>query len=77
MVGVDVLTPRDVFQESLDMGLIRDGNAWSKAQRMRNLTSHTCDEKLADQVYAFLLSEGQAPFLALAQDVQTWLTETR
>lgn len=75
MVGIEVLTPRDVFQESLNKGLIRDGNAWSEAQKMRNLTSHTYDEKLADTVYSFLVNQGQLLFKELAQDVTTWRKE--
>lgn len=75
MVGIEVLTPRDVFQESLSKGLIRDGNAWSEAQKMRNLTSHTYDEKLADTVYHFLVNRGQLLFKELAQDVATWRKE--
>ncbi|WP_297324326.1 HI0074 family nucleotidyltransferase substrate-binding subunit [Nitrosomonas sp.] len=75
MVGIEVLTPRDVFQESLSKGLIRDGNAWSEAQKMRNLTSHTYDEKLADTVYNFLVNQGQLLFKELAQDVATWRKE--
>ena len=75
MVGIEVLTPRDVFQESLNKGLIRDGNAWSEAQKMRNLTSHTYDEKLADTEYRFLVNQGQLLFKELAQDVATWCKE--
>jgi nucleotidyltransferase substrate binding protein (TIGR01987 family) len=74
-VGVVVLTPRDVFREALEKGLIEDGNTWSEAQRMRNLTSHTYDEKLADQVYQFLLSPGQQLFGALAHKVEEWRQE--
>ena len=75
MVGIEVLTPRDVFQESLNKGLIRDGNTWSEAQKMRNLTSHTYDEKLADTVYSFLVNQGQLLFKELAQDVAAWRKE--
>ena len=71
-VGVVVLTPRDVFREALEKGLIEDGNTWSEAQRMRNLTSHTYDEELADQVYQFLLSPGQQLFNTLARQVREW-----
>lgn len=75
MVGIEAQTPRDVFQESLNKGLIRNGNVWSEAQRMRNLTSHTYDEKLADIVYVFLIDQGQLLFQELAKDVATWLKE--
>ena len=52
--GISVLTPRQTLQESLQAGLIDDGNAWSEIQRYRNLTSHTYNERLADEVYAFI-----------------------
>lgn len=74
-VGVQVLTPRDVFQESLNKGLIRDGNALSEAQKMRNLNRHTCDEKLADTVYSFLINQGRLLFKELAHDVALWRKE--
>jgi nucleotidyltransferase substrate binding protein (TIGR01987 family) len=76
MVGIDALTPRDVFQASLQNGLIHDGNLWSDAQKMRNLTSHTYDELLAQKVYEFLLESGQGIFKQLAVDVAQWQTET-
>ncbi|MFN7507859.1 MAG: nucleotidyltransferase substrate binding protein, partial [Limnobacter sp.] len=66
------LNPRDVFKEALVAGLIHDGNAWSEAQRMRNLSSHTYDEKLADQVYDFVKSRGDTMFQNLAKEVQQW-----
>lgn len=75
-VGVEVLTPRDVFREALEKGLIKDGNLWSEAQKMRNLTSRTYDEDLANQVYQFLISSGQRLFQALALNVERWLKET-
>ena len=76
VVGIDALTPRDVFQAALQNGLIHDGNLWSDAQKMRNLTSHTYDELLAQKVYEFLLESGQGIFKQLAVDVAQWQTET-
>ena len=76
VVGIDALTPREVFQASLQNGLIHDGNLWSDAQKMRNLTSHTYDELLAQKVYEFLLESGQGIFKQLAVDVAQWQTET-
>lgn len=75
MLGVEVMTPRDAFQEALSKGLIHDGNAWSRVQKMRNLTSHTYDEKLAIEVYRFLCDEGQVLFSRLADDVREWRDE--
>ncbi|MDD5295515.1 MAG: HI0074 family nucleotidyltransferase substrate-binding subunit [Rhodocyclaceae bacterium] len=71
-VGVEALNPRDVFREALAMGLIRDGNGWSEAQKMRNLTSHTYDEKLADEVYAYVTGVGLVLFRQLAESAAAW-----
>lgn len=70
-----VRTPRETLQEALQAGLIEDGNAWSDLQRMRNLTSHTYNETLADEVYDFVVTQGVELFRQLAHKAQTWTTE--
>lgn len=70
--GILVNTPREAWQEALRAGLIEDGNAWSAAQKNRNLTSHTYDEKLADEVYNYVLKEGLPLFRKLAGEVKKW-----
>ena len=74
-LGVEALNPRDAFREALSAGLIHDGNAWTEVQRKRNLTSHTYDETLADEVYAFILQEGLRRFQELAEEVGRWRNE--
>lgn len=39
---------------------------------MRNLSSHTYDEKLAGQVYDFVKNRGDALFQELAKEVRQW-----
>ena len=39
---------------------------------MRNLSSHTYDEKLADQVYEFVKNHGDTMFQNLAGEVRRW-----
>lgn len=70
--GVLVSTPRETWQQALQAGLIEGGNAWSEAQRKRNLTSHTYDEKLADEVYSYVLQEGLPLFRKLAAEAGKW-----
>lgn len=67
-----VRTPRETLQEALQAGLIEDGNAWSDLQRMRNLTSHTYNEALADEVYDFVVTQGIELFRQLARKARTW-----
>lgn len=70
--GIMVNTPRETWQQALQVGLITDGNAWSEAQKKRNLTSHTYDEKLADEVYSYVLKQGLPLFQQLANTVASW-----
>ena len=70
--GIIANTPREAWQQALQAGLIADGNAWSEAQKMRNLTTHTYDEKLADEVYQFVLRAGLPLFRDLAGKVTQW-----
>lgn len=70
--GIAVNTPRETWQQALQVGLIADGNAWSEAQKKRNLTSHTYDENLADEVYNYVLKQGLPLFRELAARVASW-----
>lgn len=71
-LGIEALNPRDIFRAALSAGLIHDGNAWTEVQKMRNLTSHTYDEALADEVYRFILADGLKQFQQLAEDAKRW-----
>jgi nucleotidyltransferase substrate binding protein (TIGR01987 family) len=70
--GLLANTPRETWQQALQVGLIHDGNAWSEAQKNRNLTSHTYDEKLAEDVYRYILKEGYPLFHKLAGEAVKW-----
>jgi nucleotidyltransferase substrate binding protein (TIGR01987 family) len=70
------MTPRETMQASLQAGFISDGNAWSDLQKMRNLTSHTYNEDLADEVYSFVVGQGVGLFRQLAQKAVLWKTIT-
>lgn len=70
--GLLVRTPRETMQEALQAGLIEDGNLWSDMQKMRNLTSHTYREKLADEVYDFVVTRGLPLFQKLAEKSRAW-----
>ncbi|NJD91764.1 MAG: DUF86 domain-containing protein [Geobacter sp.] len=69
-------TPRETLQEALQAGYIEDGNAWSDLQKMRNLTSHTYNEPLADDVYDFIVKHGAKLFRQLADRATAWLTKS-
>lgn len=71
---VEARTPKETLQEALKAGFIDDGSGWSSLQRMRNLTSHTYDEVLADTVYAFAVGSGLELYHRLAVQARTWQT---
>lgn len=72
---VFVKTPRKTMEASLQAGFIVDGNAWTDLQKMRNLTSHTYNEELAEEVYGFVVGEGVCLFQQLAQKALLWKTK--
>lgn len=52
-MGVSTSAPKDVIREMARSGYIDDVALWLQAIDMRNLSSHTYKEPLAEQVYAF------------------------
>lgn len=67
-------TPRETMQAALEAEFIVDGNAWTDLQKMRNLTSHTYNEELAEEVYVFVVQQGVLLFQQLAQKAMSWKT---
>lgn len=49
---VDAFSRKDLFRVGGEQGLIDDVEAWFAYHRARNETSHTYDEKMAEQIYA-------------------------
>ena len=70
--GLAVNTPRETLQQALTAGMLADGNGWSAMQKMRNLTSHTYDESLAEQVYVYVAQPGTLLLRQLAKKATTW-----
>lgn len=50
--GVVLNYPKDVLRQAFQAGLIENEELWLTMLHDRNMTSHTYDEKLADQIYA-------------------------
>lgn len=71
-LGVEALSPREVIRQSLQAGLIQDGEVWTEAQLQRNMTSHTYDEALGIKVYSFVQTRGAALLRELANAAGNW-----
>lgn len=54
LMGTPTSAPKDIIREMAQSGYITDVEAWLKAIDMRNLSSHTYKENLANDVYAFI-----------------------
>lgn len=52
--GLEANNPRDVFRLAAANGLIEDPEAWFESIRKRNLTVHTYDEELAEDIFVWL-----------------------
>ncbi len=49
--GLILNYPKEIIQEAFAVGLINDEYLWLQMLSDRNMTSHTYNEKLADEIY--------------------------
>lgn len=56
IMGTSTTAPKDVVREMAQNNLISDVKLWLQAIDMRNLSSHTYNEELAEKVYAFAVT---------------------
>lgn len=69
MMGTATSAPKDVVREMAQNGYVDDVKIWLEAIDMRNLSSHTYKEELAEKVYGFAKS-----FLPLLKNLVTKLS---
>ena len=50
--GLDLNYPKEIIKEAFSVNLIDDEGLWIKMLRDRNMTSHTYNEKLADEIFS-------------------------
>ena len=48
--GYIVKSPRETIKQAFQIQLINDGHIWMEALAVRNLTTHTYDEKLVNKL---------------------------
>lgn len=53
VMGTSTTAPKDVVREMAQNSLVADVQLWLEAIDMRNLSSHTYNEELAEKVYDF------------------------
>jgi len=55
-VGYDVKSPRESIKTAFSIDIIQNGDIWIEALMDRNLTTHTYDEKIAEEIYTKIKS---------------------
>lgn len=63
----EVQNGKKAFRQAFQDGLIDDGELWLKAIDLRNITSHTYDMKILEDVIDFLTSDFLSALLELRQ----------
>lgn len=61
----NIAGPKPVIQQSFSDGYIQNGNGWVRMHKSRNLTSHTYDDKTADEIVEGIKTEYFDLFKAL------------
>ncbi len=56
IMGTPTTAPKEVVREMAQNNLISDVKLWLEAIDMRNLSSHTYNEDLAEKVYSFAVN---------------------
>ncbi|HOE04441.1 MAG TPA: nucleotidyltransferase substrate binding protein [Bacteroidales bacterium] len=62
-----IVGPKPVIEQSFQDGYITDGNSWLRMQKSRNLTSHTYDEAMAEQIVNNIRNEYYLQFKMLTE----------
>lgn len=54
---IGLIGSKDTSREAFKRGLVKNGDAWMEMIKLRNLTSHTYDQTLADTVFETILNQ--------------------
>lgn len=69
----NIIGSRDASREAYQKGLISDGDAWMEMIASRNLSSHTYNKKIADNIVSNICSRYHKCFLDLRIKMQSYL----
>ena len=72
----DIYGSRDATRKAFELGLIEDGESWMDMLQSRNLTSHTYNEDVAEQICRAVLDEYFPLFQKLKEKMQTLLSQS-
>ncbi|MGH9726454.1 MAG: nucleotidyltransferase substrate binding protein [Candidatus Acidiferrales bacterium] len=67
----DILGSRDAFRLAFKRGLIEDGEIWMDMIKKRGLTSHTYNEKVAEEITTHIRDKYFGEFVRLQSKLET------
>jgi len=65
---------RDAVRESFNKGLIEDGEGWMEMIKSRNLSSHTYNTEVAEQIVDKIITHYYQLFIAFQQRMQSLIS---
>ncbi len=65
-----IMGSRDATREAFQKGLVADGEGWMAMIQSRNLTSHTYNQEVADEIVEQVILRYHGLFLAFEQRMQ-------
>lgn len=71
--GQQLIGSKDTSREAFQKGLISDGENWMNMIKSRNLTSHTYNKKIANEIIQKILVDYYPGFLDLKQKMNSLL----
>lgn len=74
--GIKTLGSKDATKAAFSADLIANGEVWMEMIKSRNLTTHTYNEKTADEIYRKIIGEYHPEFLAF-RDMMNGLLSAR
>jgi len=69
--NVSIMGPRDAVREAFAKGLVEEGEGWMEMIKSRNQTSHTYNQKVADEIVERILEA----YFPLFESLSRRLTE--
>ncbi|MFT5877799.1 MAG: nucleotidyltransferase substrate binding protein (TIGR01987 family) [Dokdonia sp.] len=68
---LDIVGPKPVIKQSFQDGYITNGQGWLRMQKSRNLTSHTYNEEIAEEIVSDIQGEYFQYLNSLKQRLET------
>lgn len=72
--NVGITGSRDAAREAFQKGLIEDGESWMEMIKSRNQTSHTYQQKIADEIAGYIVERYYPQFQQFLQKMNSLKT---